>query len=287
MKLAVSLVLVAGVGIVPAIAQEAMKPAPVLSIVRESIKEGKTAAHEKVEAEFASAFRKANSPAHYYALSAGSGPSEVWFVEPMESFASKEDFDKAGDKEPLKGSLEAAEAHDGELRTSSHTMWAGYRADLSYRPEKLNLAKTRYVDLVTFRVKLGKEQDFVNNAKALFEAYAKGNVDLCTLGYRVSEGAPEGTYLLFTMMDSMKVLDGYPERMKAAIGAMGQDRYSQTMSGFGDAMLSIEHNLFEVKPGMSYPPQSVVDADPTFWKTKSTSKTSTAVSIPGPPEQKK
>jgi hypothetical protein len=285
MRLAVSLLFVTGVGVLPMLAQEGMKPAPVLHIVREAIKEGKTAAHEKVEAEFTAAFRKANFPAHYYALSAGSGPSEVWFVEPMESFASKEDFDKAGDKE-LRGSLDAVEAHDGELRASSQTMWASYRADLSYQPEKLNLAKTHYVDLGTFRVKLGKDEDFVNDAKALFGAYAKGNVDECILGYRVSEGAPEGTYLLFTMMDSMKVLDGYPDRTKAAMGAMGKDRYSQMMSGFGDVMVSMEHNLFEVKPGMSYPPQSVVDADPAFWKPKSTSKTSTPVSIPGPPEQK-
>jgi hypothetical protein len=281
----VRLVFVTGIGLMPMCAQEAMKPAPVIHITIESIKEGKAAAHEKVEGEFAAAFRKANFPAHYYALSAGSGPGDVWFVEPMESFASKEDFNQAGDKEPLKGSLDAVEAHDGELRTGSRTMWARYRADLSYQPEKLNLAKTRYVDLGILRVKLGKEDDFVNDAKALLGAYAKGNVDACILGYRVSEGAPEGTYLLFTMMDSMKVLDEYPDRMKAAMGAMGQDRYAQTMSGFGDVMVSMEHNLFEVKPGMSYPAQSVIDADPAFWKPKSVTKPA-GVSIPGPPEQK-
>ena len=34
---------------------------------------------------------------------------------------------------------------------------------------------------------------------------------------------------------------------------MGQDTYSQSMKGFGDIMVSVEDNLMEEKPGMSYP----------------------------------
>jgi hypothetical protein len=84
------------------------------------------------------------------------------------------------------------------------------------------------------------------------------------------------------------VLDGYPERMKAAMGAMGQDRYSQIMSGFADVTISMEHNLFGVEPAMSLPSQTVIDADPGFWTPKATAKSEKIpVSIPGPPEQKK
>jgi hypothetical protein len=56
-------------GMVPVFSQEAPAgPPPVLQIQREVIKEGKTAAHEKTEAEFVRAFRKAKFPGHYLAI---------------------------------------------------------------------------------------------------------------------------------------------------------------------------------------------------------------------------
>jgi len=284
MKIGIRLLLVAGFSAAPMSAQ----PAPVMKIDIETVKEGRSAAHEKVEAEWSSTLRKAGAPMHYYGLDSLSGLSQVWFVQLMPSFEVNEEYGRFNAKEPLKSSVATLDSRDGELRVSSQRMWARYRADISYRPESLTLAKTRYVDVGTVRVKAGKDEDFVNDAKALFGAYAKGNVDVCILGYRVSAGAPEGTYLLFTMMDSMKVLDGYPERMKAAMGAMGQDRYSQIMSGFADVTISMEHNLFGVEPAMSLPSQTVIDADPGFWTPKATAKSEKIpVSIPGPPEQKK
>jgi hypothetical protein len=39
-----------------AFAQEGSKPAPVITIYREGIKEGREAAHEKLEADYAAAF---------------------------------------------------------------------------------------------------------------------------------------------------------------------------------------------------------------------------------------
>jgi hypothetical protein len=274
----------AGFGAMPMSAQ----PAPVIKIDIETVKEGRSAAHEKVEAEWSATLRKAGAPMHYYALDSLSGASQVWFVQHMPSFAVNEEYGSFNAKEPLKSSVDTLDSRDGDLRVSSRRMWAVYRPGLSYKPESLNLAKTRFVDVGTVRVKAGKDEDFVNDAKALFGAYAKGNVDACILGYRVSAGAPEGTYLLFTMMDSMKALDEYPERMKAGMGAMGQDLYSQMTSGSGEVMVSMEHNLFGVNPAMSLPSQTVIDADPTFWKPKAAAKSGKApAAIPGPPEQKK
>lgn len=271
-----------GIGVVPIFAQEGVKPAPVLNILREAIKEGKGAAHERVEAEYVAAFRKASFPERYYALATLSGPSEVWFVQPMPSFAANEDYEKAGDKEPLKSTLAMLDARDGELRTSSRGIWAVYRPELSYRPEALNPAMIRYVIAGMFRVRLGREEDFINGAKAYFGGYGKGNVDLCILGYQVTAGAPSGTYLFLTMMDSMKVMDGEPERMKAVKEGMGQENFAQLMKGAGDLFLSIEDTLLEVKPGMSYPPQHVVDAAPAFWRPKPAAKPA----APAPAEKK-
>jgi len=280
MRIVFTLIAISGISGLPVLAQEGTKPAPVLEIIREATKEGRTAAHEKVEADYAAAFRKANFPAHYVGLEAMSGPGEMWFIQPMPSFAAAEEYDKATDKEPLKSTLAAMDARDGELRASSRTMWAVYRPDLSYRPEKFNRAKERFVMVNIDRVKLGREQDFAEGAKAYFGAHEKADVDLCILGYQVVAGAPGGTYLFFTVMDSMKVMDGMPAHAQAVRQAMGQESYTQLMKGAGDVFASVEETMLEVRPGMSYVGQETIDADPAFWKPKPVAKPASPAAAP-------
>lgn len=283
MRFAFTLVALTGIGVLPVLAQDGTKPAPVIEILRESIKQGKTAAHEKVEADYAAAFRKANFPGHYVALAAMSGTGEVWFIEPMPSFAVTEEYDKASEKEPLKSALAMMESRDGDLRATSRAIWAVYRPDLSYHPEKFNAAKTRYVMAGALRVRLGHEEEFMAGSKTYFGGFEKANIDMCELAYQVVAGAPAGTYLFFNMMDSIKALDGEPERMKAMQQAMGADNFSRLMKGAGDVFVSIEDTLLQVKPGMSYPAQDMVTADPDFWKPKPMAKPASAAA---PPEKK-
>jgi len=164
-------------------------------------------------------------------------------------------------------------------------MWAVYRPDLSYKPESCNVAKTRYVDLAAYRIKLGKDDDLAAGAKAIFSAYAKGNVDMCLLAYEVTAGAPSGRFLFINMMGPMKFPDAEPEREKAMKAGMADSMYQQLMQGTGDVLVSMEDNLFEVKPGMSLPAQSVIDADPGFWKPKAVA--AKVAKPPAPAEPKK
>jgi hypothetical protein len=280
MRIVCLVVAFAGISVLPVLAQEGSKPAPVLQILRETVKEGRSAAHERVEADYAATFRRTKYPGHYIALAAMSGPGDVWFIEPMPSFAAMEDYDAAMQKEPLKSALASVDSRDGELRAASSSVWAVYRPDLSYRPERFNAAKTRYVVAGTLRVRLGHDEDFLAGAKVYFGGFQKANIDACVLGYQVVAGAPAGTYLLFTMMDSMKVVDGEPARMRAMQQVMGQENFSRLMKGAGDTFASIADTLLQVKPGMSYPPQDMVDADPGFWKPKPMAKPASAAAAP-------
>jgi hypothetical protein len=280
MRFTLTLVALSGIGILPSFAQDGSKPAPVIEIFREAIKEGRGAAHEKVEADYAATFRKANHPARYVALASLSGPGEVWFIQPTPSFAANEDYEKASEKEPLKSAVAMLDARDGELRASSRTIWAAFRPDLSYHPEKFNGAKTRYVMVGTFRLRLGRDADFLTGAKTYYSAFDSAHIDECTLAYQVVAGAPSGSYLFFSMMDSMKTLDGGPARMQAVQQAMGVGNFAQFMKGMGDLFVSIENTLLEVKPGMSYAPQSMIDADPGFWKPKPAVKPAAAAPAP-------
>ncbi len=253
MRKVLGFVAMSAVGMVPVFSQEPPAgPPPVLQIMREVIKEGKGAAHEKTETEFVRAFRKAKFPGHYLALTAMSGMGEVWFLDPYPSFATWEQYQKEQGKEPLKSELETAESHDGALREPGRSMWAVYRKEMSYQPEKLNVGKTRFVTIGTYRIRLGHDEDMHSGAKAILEAYQKASIDATLLCYQVVDGAPSGTYLFFSTMDSLKTMDDIPARQKALAEAMGADNYRQLMKGSGETFASIDSNLFAVSPRMSY-----------------------------------
>lgn len=280
MRIVCTLIALSGAAVFPALAQEGTKPAAVLEVMRETIKEGRGAVHEKVEAEYAAAFRKANFPAHYLAAAALSGRNEVWFIQPMPSFAADEEYDKASDKEPLKSTLATIDSRDGELRSGTTTVWAVYQPELSYRPEKFNRAKERFVMVGTARVKPGQTEDYMAGLKTLHAGFEKANVDRCILVYQVIAGAPSGTFLSFRVMESIKELDGGAAVTQAVRETMGREDYSRLMKSAGDVFLSSEQTLLQIKPGMSYVPQETVDADPAFWKPKPVAKPASAAAAP-------
>ena len=93
------------------------EPPAVITIERETIKEGRSGAHEKVETAWARLFRKAKFPAHYIALTSTTGGNEAWFVSSYPSFAAIEEADKVFDSGAPKAEMDALDARDGELRT--------------------------------------------------------------------------------------------------------------------------------------------------------------------------
>jgi hypothetical protein len=245
------------------------EPPAVLEIVRESVKEGRVGAHEKVESDWAAAFRKHNFPNHQLALTSMTGPSEAWFLIAFASFADVQASDQMSQKAGIKTEMEMLDARDGELRSSSRTMYAVYRKDLSYRPDLVNMGKTRYVGVQTFRLKLGRMQDFEEGSKKFRAADEKAGIKSPSLAYEVMGGAPDGLILFFQPMESLKTVDEFPAWEKASREAMGED-YQQLMKGAGEVFTSMEYNLYAVNPRMSYLAKDTEDADPAFWRPKPT-----------------
>jgi hypothetical protein len=244
------------------------QPAPVLQIIRETVKEGKGAAHAKTEMEYVRAFRKANFPAHYVALAAMSGGADVLFVGPYESFTQAEQLQKESEKEPLKSEIEMADAHDGALREPSRTMWAVYRPDMSYRADDWEAGKTRFVSVATYRTRPGKESDMRRGAAEIIEAYKKSELPVRFLCYQVIAGAPSGTYLFFEPMESLKPFDEMPTRQKAFREAMGEENFNKLMSGANDMFVYMDNNIYSVNPKMSYVSSKTESSDPAFWRPK-------------------
>jgi hypothetical protein len=255
---------------IPAIAQDAGPP-PVIQIIRESIKEGRSAAHEKVETDYARMFRKNKFPFHYLALTSMTGPGEAWFVSAFPSFAAVEESDKEFQKPAFKAENDLLDARDGELRSISRNMYAVYRKDMSYQPEQANVGKTRYVNIESFRVKLGHTEDFMTGSKMFVAAFEKAKIKAPMLAYQVVAGAPEGLFLFIQPMESLKTFDEMPARQKALMDAMGAENFQRMMKGSGDVFTSTENSLFSVNPKMSYVSKETEDVDPAFWRPKVTS----------------
>jgi hypothetical protein len=246
-------------------------PPAVLQIQREMNKEGKGAAHRKVEQEYTNAFRKNKVPYYYLGLSTESGPNEFLFLSAYDSFAAMEESDKVSQKEPLKNELQLLEARDGELRAESRGMTAVFRPDLSYMPANaLPVPKFRYVMIDNYRVRLGQNEGMMAGAKVLLDGYRKSNFPMSVICYQVIAGAPNGVYLFLIPMESLKQLDGMQAADKALRDAVGADVLGRLTKGEGEVFQNMETTLYAVSPEMSYLPKEEEDVDPAFWRPKVT-----------------
>jgi hypothetical protein len=210
------------------------EPPAVMGIIREAVKEGHSAAHEKVEADWAGAMRKHNFPYHDLALTSMTGPNEALFLLAFKSFAEVEEAGKEMQKPTLRAEIDLLEGRDGELRSTSRTMYAVYRKDMSYRPDLVNIGKTRYVGISTFRLKLGHMEEFMEGSKN--GAHDKAGLKEPMVAYQVIAGAPDGLFLFMEPMESLKMVDEMPAHDKAVAEAMGNEEFQRMMKGAGDCV---------------------------------------------------
>jgi hypothetical protein len=247
---------------------QAQSPEPphLLRIFREDIKSGKGSAHEKVESAYARTFAKSGYPS-YLALDGSTGTNQAWFLESYDSYESMEKAIQIAQKEPLKTTLSQLDAQDGELRTGERGMIAAYQKDMSYLPVPSNLAKARFVNISTVRVRPGHAADFAEMRKLVNAAFEKGESKQRRVVYSVASGMPAGTYLILAAMDSLRAMDApaFGTSMAEAFGAENLARYNKLQA---EIVISSEFTLFAINPKMSNPPKEFIAADPDFWAPK-------------------
>ena len=268
MKYASVRVLAAGLLLSGASLIQAQSPEPphLLRIFREDIKSGKGGAHEKAEAAFVRAFSKSGYPS-YIALNGMSGTSQAWFLESYDSYEAMEKAIHLSDKEPLRTALNQLDAADGELRSGEREMIATYQKGLSYLPVPSNLAKSRYITINTIRIRPGHAADFDEMRKLTNAALEKAGNKRRRVVFSVNSGAPAGTYLILSAMESLKTLDTPPGAMSMA-EAYGADNLARYYKLQAEIVVSSENTLFAISPKMSNPSKEFIAADPEFWAPK-------------------
>ena len=264
-----------------AVAQEAAGPPPVLVINKEEIKPGMMGPHEKNAAKYVSIQNKANAETYRLGLTPVSGDDNV--VVYLEGYGSFEDMEKAAKQfegtlatnASLRAEMEQMTQQGADMHASQKTALAVLRPDLSFRPVRMDaVAKARYFTINTTHLKIGHMPDYEAYTKALNAAREKANADwVHTAVYQVVSGAPAGTFMTFTLHNSLKEWDEIgakmQERNKAIDTALGGDEVvKERRRQAAEIMADSSSALFAMSPSISRPSPQFMAYDPDFWKTK-------------------
>jgi hypothetical protein len=245
-----------------------MPPPPLLWIVREEVKPGRSAAHEATEAAWTQALIKGKSTDHYLGMMAMTGPGEAWFLFGYRSFADWEAKQGEVAKNPaLKAEVDRISAKDGEHLANARSFLAAYRKDLSYGPD-VEIGKMRYMRFRIFRIRQGQVGVFEEAVKLAKSAYEKSGMNLPFAFYEVQAGMGQPTFLSIRPMKSLADMDTLGMSDKAMAEALGEEGRKAMQKANADAFANVENQIFAFNPKLSFPPPFVVASDPAYWTPK-------------------
>ncbi|MBK5295982.1 MAG: hypothetical protein JJE40_02420 [Vicinamibacteria bacterium] len=250
-----------------------------LRISREEVKPGRAADHAKIEAGWPAAYEKAKSPDYYLAIASITGTNEVWYLSPYASHDAQ-GASMARDEEPaLAAELARLSRADGELLTGIRHLQARARLDLSYGTYP-DLAKMRFWEITTFRVRPGHERHFTEAAKAYVAASGRAGSKSSFRTYEVIAGAVGSTYLIFSSVASFAEFDQTMGTDEAVMKAATADEGSLLQKFMSEGVITVETQRFRLDPVQSYVSKEVRATDPAFWMPKKPAAAKPAASQP-------
>jgi hypothetical protein len=156
---------------------------------------------------------------------------------------------------------------DAEFLSDLRSLQAAARPDLSHG-EFPDLAKVRYYEITIFRVKPGYESGFAAVAKAYAGAAGKSAPKAAWRTYQVMAGAPGGTFLVFSSLESYAAFDDMVADGAKMYGAFSGDELVAMQKFLSEGLISSETNRFRLDPKQSYVPKELRERDPAFWMPK-------------------
>jgi hypothetical protein len=159
-------------------------------------------------------------------------------------------------------------ATDGEYLSGMRSLIGVYRKDLSYDPEgSPSISKTRYMNVITTRIKMGSEARLVATVTDMIKIYKNVAMPQAAMVYQMISGAPAGTYLIFEPIASLAEWDKYPAIMQSIRSTAGK-KFDALEKDFADYTTLEEGRLMSVNPRMSYVSKETIAGDPEFWAPK-------------------
>lgn len=260
--------------LVPAAAGAQATPAApalnVLTIYRETVKPGKSTAHDAHESAWARAVAAAKPPTGYLALSAMSGPQENWYISGFPTWADYEKANKATEASPALTDIgKKFSSQEGEYLSDGRGMVLTFREDLSYGGSA-DLATSRYLSVTRVSVRPGHGAEYEENRKMVKAAHEKAKLTDKYSMWQAASGAPAGTFFIFVARKSLAEIDAgaaiHGAAYQAALG--GEEAQKKMTANSAAAIINSQSDLFAFAPQQSVPPPEWVTADPAYWKHK-------------------
>jgi hypothetical protein len=254
-------------------------PPNYLQIFREVVKPGRGVPHGELEAAWSQAFGRAKVPLYTVAMTTIFGPSEVWWLQGMDSIAQFDEINKAVEAAPkLRSEIDRYAAADAANISGSTSVLARYLPDLS-NPADVDVAAMRVWEVLIFQVRSGYEKNFAEAAKLYKTTLGQAKLNLPWATYAVMAGMPGPTYLVFVPHRALAEIDpstGTGAEIEKAFNEAAQTRLDSLARGYS----STEELVFAVSPEMSNPAPELIARDPKFWAPKPKVKKTTASAPP-------
>lgn len=182
-------------GVSPTLAasQEQVQLPTLIWIVRNEYEPGQSAP-ELLE-EYGRAYQTAGWTRPFLSLTALFGNTdESLRVFGFDSFADLErEQESLAQASKFSSQLASIDRAAGKHLRKRDSIIGMYRADLSYRPDKINLARSRYLELTTFLVSPGRQADFVEARRIQVAAHKRANMqEEAWAIYQIAGGAQIG-----------------------------------------------------------------------------------------------
>lgn len=238
-----------------------------IRISKYEVKPGKVLEFSGLVRQVRQALNEGNADYHWIAATPATGNTGA--VELIGFYDSFAEIDRAGEAARKNlGSLMQSASFNSEAADAiqaNKAIIGRYREDLSYNPQKLDIANATTWDVGIVHLKPGTQMDFADLEKEAIELHKRGNIDEHWVTYEVEYGSGPA-FIYITSLRSLADLDvDRKEAHKAVFTDSIRRRFAEV------ARKSVESEtstLLTVKPDLSRPSQTLVAANPTFWTVK-------------------
>lgn len=248
----------------------AAAPPNLLVLVHQEFKFGKAGERQKLAAAISRACDHLHVPNDWIDLQSLTGPPEALSFDPFDTFEHAEaavvEWGRIFGTHP---DLARMQEDFKTLVTSERTVIAVRRDDLGFRPQSIDLSKSRFLRVLEVRLRPGFEAEFVDAFKALAEAYERMKADTPWVVYQVDAGAPSPTFLVFVPMHALKQNDDLLIWRKGLREAEGEETAGRLEQIAKDAYAATESNLYAISPETSHVSTQFAAGDPDFWLSRS------------------
>jgi hypothetical protein len=188
-----------------------------------------------------------------------SGPSETWYFEMLDSFASLEDLDKAL---PMAAT---GIPYSDDVLPPARTLIALYRPNLSHRWDEAAkmIPRARYFLVSIYRIRPGAQAGFADLVRMRTSRFENINFDQPEIAYQIVSGMPSGTFLFITPLASLRTFDDGLAKTPDGLKEVGSEQKLAAEVEIGH-----ESFLFRIDPNHSYVSDEFASADPEFWGSR-------------------